>query len=162
MNSREVKRYYESKEMDKLYKKFEKSFGIVDDWANKMTDGDLLDENNLHFAMQQLVGVYAKLNSIGGALEALTIEYENDYFLKEEKTFEKIRIQDKDHCKAVGRKESSDLRAYASDFTRYCFSANSMIVTCQSRLKRLSVESSIKGVDFKGDKSNVTTKKWNE
>ena len=113
--------------------------------------------------MQQLSGVYAKFNSIAGAFDSLTVEYENNYYLQEEKTFEKIRIQDRDHCKAHARAKVSDLRNYASDFSRYCFSANTMIVTCQSRLKRLSVESGIKGVDFKGDKSNVPQdKKWDE
>lgn len=162
MVSAEVKRMYEAKGIPKLYKMYEKSFNLVDEWADKTINGDLLDEINLHFAMQQLSGIYAKLNSVAGAFEALTIEYENDYILKEEKTFNKIRIQDKDHCKAFARNKVSDLRRYTADFSRYCISAQTMIVTCQSRLKRMSVEGAVKGIKFIGDTSNIPKDEtWN-
>jgi len=165
MVSKEVTDFYKSNKIDKLYKTFEKSFNLVDSWAETMINGDLMDENDIHFAMQQLSGVYAKLNPVAGCLDSLVIEYENNYILQEEKGFEKIRIQDKDHCKAVGRSQVSDLRSYASDFSRYCYSANTMIVTCQSRLKRLVVSKGNQGIGFSGETikaEQAQTKKWDE
>jgi len=168
MVSKEVKEYYTSGKMDKLYKRFEKVFNLVDDWSEKMTNGDLMDENELTFSMQQLVGCYGKFISIAGAFDSLVIEYQNNYQMQEEKTFEKIRTQDQDHCKAFSRNKVSDLRSYASDFSSYCNSANAMIITCQSRLKRLVVDKGQKGVGFSGEVVNAeqaqsgTSKKWDE
>jgi len=164
MTSKEIKEYYTSNNIDKLYKKFEKSFNLVDSWSETMTNGDLMDENDIHFAMQQLTGSYGKLYSIASCFESLVIEYENNHMLEEEKTFDKIRIQDKDHCKAFGRNKVSDLRNYASDFSSYCNSANSMIITCQSRLKRLVVGKGNQGVGFSGEsikaEESTKVKKW--
>ena len=152
MNSKYVKNIYESKEIDKLYKEYQKYFNLIDTWADKFVDGDLLSEYDLKYAQQQLNGCQTKLNPIAGALEALLIEYENNYMLKEEKTFDKIRIQDKDHCKAFGRSEASDLRRYASDFTRYVYSAQGAVITVQSLLKRMTVEKGNKNLDYTGEK----------
>ena len=44
MTSKEIKRLYENKEIDKLYKECEKYFNKIDEWANKFIDGDLLTE----------------------------------------------------------------------------------------------------------------------
>ncbi|RLF56990.1 MAG: hypothetical protein DRN27_08650 [Thermoplasmata archaeon] len=168
MTSKEVKAYYTSGTIDKLYKRFEKAFNLVDDWSEKMTNGDLMDENELNYAMQTLVGVYGKFISIAGAFDSLVIEYQYDYQMQEEKTFEKIRTQDQDHCKAFSRNKVSDLRSYASDFSSYCNSANAMIITCQSRLKRLVVDKGQKGVGFSGEVANAVEaekqqkKRWNE
>lgn len=151
MTSKEVKKMYENKEIEKLYKECTKYFNLIDSWADKFIGGDLLSEYDLKYAQQQLNACQTKLNPIAGALEALLIEYENNYMLKEEKTFDKIRIQDKDHCKAFGRFEASDLRRYASDFTRYVYSAQSAVITVQSLLKRQSIEKGNKGIDFTGE-----------
>ena len=71
--------------------------------------------------------------------------------------------KDQNSCKEIARSFVSDLRNYTSDFERYCYSAQTLITTSQSRLKRLSVESGIKKIDFKGDKSNrPNEKKWDE
>ena len=151
MNSKYVKNMYENKEIDKLYKEYQKYFSLIDSWANKFIDGDLLSEYDLKYAQQQLNGCQTKLNPIAGALEALLVEYENNYMLQEEKTFEKIRTQDKDHCKAFGRSKASDLRRYASDFTRYVYSAQNAVITVQSLLKRQTIEKANKEVDYTGE-----------
>lgn len=164
MTSKEVKKYYEDGKITELYKIGQKYFNIIDGWADKFIDGDILNEYDLKKAQQELNGCQTKLNPIAGALEALVIEYENDYNLKEEKTFEKIRIQDKDHCKAFGRFKSSDLRRYASDFTRYTWSASGAVITVQSLLKRLTVLKGGKNIDYTGetpqDKTDVSSAGW--
>jgi hypothetical protein len=62
-----------------------------------------------------------------------------------------MRIQDQNSCKAKARSKVSDLRRYASDFTRYSYSAQNTVTVAQSRLKRLTVEKGNKGVDFCGE-----------
>ena len=168
MTSKEIKLFYTSGKIDQLYKNTKPIFDKIDNWAEKMCNGDLMDENDINYAMQQLVGSYAKLNSIASALEALVIEYENNYIIIEDNKFDKLNVPNQTHAKAIARKETSDLRNYASDFSSYCASANSMIVTCQSRLKRLTVEKTSKGIAFTGEVVNAVEaeernqKKWNE
>jgi len=159
MTSKEIKRIYENDEIDKLYKDYEKYFNKIDEWADKFINGDLLTEYELKQAQQILNGCQTKLNVIAGAFEALLVEYENNYFLKEESTFKNVRMQDKDHCKAYARKEVSDLRRYASDFSRYVNSAQNAVVTVQSLLKRQTIEKSNKEIDTTGDTSNVKEQK---
>lgn len=155
MVSAEVKKYYEDGKISDIYKICKKYFDLIDSWADKMIDGDLLNEYDLKFAQQQLNGCQTKLNPIAGALEAMVVEYENNYRLKEEESFEKMRTQDESHCRAVGRLKVSDLRRYASDFTRYSQNAQNSVVSVQSLLKRLTVEKGNKGIDFTGDTANV-------
>ncbi|MHA1789192.1 MAG: hypothetical protein ACTSXT_08190 [Candidatus Helarchaeota archaeon] len=155
MTSAEVKKYYDNDEMKKLYKICEKYFNRIDEWADKMIDGDLMSEYDLKYAQQQLNGCQTKLNPVAGALEALLIEYENNFIVEEESKFEKLRIQDQNSCKAVARKKVSELRRYASDFTRYVYSAQSAVTTAQSLLKRMTIEKGNKNLDFTGDKSNT-------
>lgn len=151
MTSKDVKKLYDEGKIDQLYKDYMKYFNIIDKWAETMINGNLLDEFELSQCMEQCNGCQTKVNIVAGALEALVVEYENDYFLTEEKTFTNVRVQDKDHCKAHARKEVGDLKRYASDFTRYSFSAQNTVTVAQSRLKRLSVEKGNKGVDATGD-----------
>jgi len=167
MTSAEVKKMYDDGKIEQLFKDYKKYFDLIDSWAMKMIDGDLMSEYDLKYAMQQINGCQTKLNTIAGALESMIIEYENDYYLQEEKKFKNLRIQDKDHCKAVARKKVSDIRRYASDFSRYVNSAQNAVVTAQSLLKRQTIEKSNKGIDFTGDTSNIqdstdATKKWYE
>ena len=160
MLSAQVKKFYQEDKVDELYKFANKYFERIDEWADKFVDGDLLDEYELKYAQQQLNASQTKLNPIAGALEALVVEYENNFFIKEEKTFDKVRIQDKDHCKAKARLDVSDLRRYASDFTRYVNSAQNAVITVQSLLKRQTIEKSNKGLDTTGDTANAQNKKW--
>jgi hypothetical protein len=44
----------------------------------------------------------------------------------------------------------------------YSEGAEKAIITCQARLKRQSVESSAKSIDFKGDTSQPAVKKYQE
>ena len=155
MLSREVKKLYEEDKIEDLYKFANKYFERIDEWADKFVDGDLLDENELKYSQQVLNGCQTKLNPVAGALEAMVVEYENNFFIKEEKTFEKIRVQDKDHCKAKARLDVSDLRRYASDFTRYVNSAQNAVITVQSLLKRQTIEKGNKGIDSTGDTANA-------
>ena len=155
MTSHEVKKIYEEKKISELYKNCKKYFDLIDKWADKFIDGDLLTEYDLKYAQQQLNGCQTKLNPIAGALEAMVVEYENSYILKEEEKFANVRVQDKDHCKAFARKNVSDLRRYASDFTRYVNSAQNSVVTVQSLLKRMTIEKGNKNIDTTGDTSNV-------
>jgi len=164
MTSKEIKKLYDDGKIDELYKKNLKYFELIDTWADKLIGGDLLDEYELSQCMEQLNGCQTKLNPIAGCLEAMLIEYENTYQIKEESACEKDRIQDQNSCKAKARISASDLRRYASDFTRYTYSCQNTVTVAQSRLKRLSVEKGNKGVDFTGEvkqeQKEETTNGW--
>ena len=158
MTSKEVKQMFDNDKIQSLYKECLKYFGLIDSWAEKFVSGDLLSEYDLKYAQQQLNGCQTKLNPIAGALECLVIEYENNYILEEEKKFTSVRVQDYNHCKAYARAKSSELRRYASDFTRYVYSAQNAVVTVQSLLKRQTVEKANKGLDNTGDTNNSENK----
>jgi hypothetical protein len=151
MTSKDVKELYDNGKIEELYKKFIKYFNLIDEWAEKMTSGNILNEYELSLSMEQCNGSQTKLNPISGALEAMLIEYENNYIVEEESKFENLRVQDQNSCKAKARSKVSDLRRYASDFTRYCYSAQQIVTVAQSRLKRLTVEKGNKGVDYTGE-----------
>lgn len=154
MNSKEVLRYYKDIGIDKLYKKYEKYFNLVDKWADRMVEGDILDEFELCQCMEQLNACQTKLNTVAGALESLLVEYENNYIVEEESKFENLRMQDQNSCKAKARSRASDLRRYASDFTRYSYSCQNTVTVAQSRLKRLTIEKGNKGIDRTGETPN--------
>jgi len=158
MLSGDVKKLYEEEKVDELYKKHMKYFNLIDYWADKFVDGDLLTEYDLKYAQQVLNGCQTKLNPVAGCLEAMVIQYENNYILEEEKNFETLRVQDHNHCKAYARAKTSELRRYASDFTRYVYSAQNAVVTVQSLLKRQTVEKANKGLDYTGDTNNSEKK----
>lgn len=151
MLSKEVKKLYDEDKIEQLYKTHEKYFALIDSWADKMIEGGILTEYELSQCMEQINGCQTKMNSVAGALEALLIEYENNNIVKEESKFEKLRVQDQNSCKAKAREAVSDLRRYASDFTRYCYSAQATVTVAQSRLKRSTVEKGNKGVDYCGE-----------
>ena len=151
MISKEIKQLYDDGKIDEIYKRNLKYFELIDSWADKLIGGDILNECELCQAMEQLNGCQTKLNPIAGCLEAMLIEYENCYIVKEEEGIEKLRMQDQNSCKAKARLKASDLRRYASDFTRYTYSCQNTVTVAQSRLKRLSVEKGNKGVDYTGE-----------
>lgn len=151
MTSHEVKNYFDTNKMHELYKITKKYFDRIDEWAEKLVDGDLLNEYELKFGQQQMNGCQTKLNPIAGALEAMLIEYENNFIVVEEDKIEKLRIQDQNHCKAVARSKVSDLRRFASDFTRYCNSAQNTVTSFQSLLKRTTIEKANKEIDYTGE-----------
>lgn len=153
MISKDIKELYDNGKIDELYKKNLKYFELIDRWADRLVGGDILNEYELSQVMEQLNGCQTKLNTIAGCLESMLIEYENNYIVEEESKIEdgKMRIQDQNSCKAKARSKVSDLRRYASDFTRYSYSAQNTVTVAQSRLKRLTVEKGNKGVDYTGE-----------
>jgi len=155
MTSREVKELLSSeKGVAELYKKALPYMEKIDKFGELYTNSDILNEYELSHSMESLAGCYSFLNPIAGALEALLIENESNFHITEESKFtENLRVQDQNSAKIKARALVSDIRRFCSDFDRYCSSADKLIVVAQSRLKRLTVESSAKGVDFKGDKT---------
>ena len=153
MTSKEIKQLYDDGKIDEVYKKNLKYFELIDQWADKLIGGDILNEMELCQCMEQCNGCQTKLNPIAGCLEAMLIEYENRYIVEEEGKLDavKMRVQDQNSCKAKARYKVSDLRRYASDFTRYSYSAQNTVTVAQSRLKRLTVEKSNKNLDYTGE-----------
>lgn len=154
MLSNQIKKYYDEGRIDELYKECKKYFDLIDYWADKMIDGDLLNEYELSKAMEQCNGCQTKLNPIAGCLESMVVEYESRYEIQNEEKFKKegkfTKVQ-QDSSRYMAREQVSDLRRYATDFTRYSYSAQNTVVVSQSRLKRLSVEKANKGVDYTGE-----------
>src|SRR6185295_15062414 len=151
MRSKEIKELYDAGKIEEIYKSHLKYFQIIDDWAEKMTAGNILNEYELSLCMEQCNGCQSKLNPIAGCLEAMAEEYSYNYQIKEEAAFPTLRVQDQNSCKAKARSKAGDLARFASDFTRYSYSAQQTVVVAQSRLKRLTVEKSNKAVDFTGE-----------
>jgi len=151
MTSKEIKKLYDDGKIEEIYKKSIKFFELIDNWSERLIGGDLLNEYELKQCIQQLNGCQIKLNPIAGCLDSMLIEYENRYQIKEEESFEKVRIQDQNTAKAKARLKASDLRRYSADFSRYVFSAQFTVTSAQSLLKRTTVEKGNKGVDFTGE-----------
>jgi len=153
MTSRDINKLI--KEGDKgvaeLYKLHIKYFDVIDMWAERLTNGDLLDEYEIAQCMERLTGCLMKLGTVAGALEAIKEEMEHGCRVKEFAKFEKVRTQDSDIVKATARDYISKIRKWASDFRSYFYSAQSGVVTAQSRLKRLTVEKGAKRVDRTGE-----------
>lgn len=151
MVSKEVVHYIEVEGIEKLYKKMEKCFLLVDEMSDRLIQGDLLNELELAQFMDRATGIYAKLQPIVGALEAYK---ENSEFNAEVKGYgelEKVRTQDNSIVKSKARASVNELRTYYSDFNNYAISAEKIIVMCQSRLKRLVVEGGARGVYRTGE-----------
>jgi len=162
MTSRDVNKLINEGEkgVEELYKKHMKYFDLVDKHADILTNGDLLDENEIATCMEQLTGCLMKLGTIAGALEALLAEKEHG---EEVKGFSaitsveggKVKAQDTSIVKARARDSVSKIRKWANDFRSYFYSAQSGVITAQSRLKRLTVQKSAKGIDRTGEETLV-------
>jgi len=153
MTSRDINKLINEgdKGVAELYKLHIKYFELIDTWADRLTDGDLLDEYELSQCMERLTGCLMKLGTVAGALEALKEEREHNTEVREYGKLEKVKAQDTSIVKAIARDEVSKIRKWASDFRNYFYSAQSAVVTSQSRLKRLTVEKSAKKVDYTGE-----------
>ncbi len=153
MLSRDVNKLLKEgdKGVEKLYKQHIKYFDLIDLWADRLTDGDLLNEYELSQCMERLTGCLMRLGSTAGALEALMAEKEHGEEVKGYGSIEKVKAQDVSIVKANARNEVSKIRKWSSDFRNYFYSAQSSVVTAQSRLKRLTVEKGAKGVDRTGE-----------
>jgi len=134
-----------------------KYFNLIDEWAERFTDGDLLDEYQISQAMDRLTGALMKIGPVAGALEALQEEKLQNQLVKEYETFEKMRVQDSDIAKANARSSISRLRKMSTDFRNYFYASQSGVITAQSRLKRLTVEKGAKKVDYTGEQPVTET-----
>lgn len=174
MVSKDILDYLKKNEIEKLYKKMENCFLLIDNWAERLTGGDLLNELELAQCMDQSTGVFAKLAVICGALEAIKEETEYNTEIKEYNNITsveggKVKTSDNPIVKAKARASVNDLRRYFSDFNSYLVSAEKMILTAQSRLKRLTVEGGAKGIYRTGEspiegtgKSSDSDLSWKE
>jgi len=152
MTTRDVNRLITEGEagVARLYSLHMKYFKMVDDHADTMCDGDLLQEHEIAQIMEQLTGCLMKLGTVAGALEALMAEKEHG---EEVAGFGaiiaengKVKTQDSAIVKASARDSISKIRKWATDFRNYFYSAQSGVITAQSRLKRLTVQKSAEGV----------------
>ncbi len=158
MTTRDVNKLISEGEkgVEELYKVHMKYFDLVDKHADILTNGDLLDENEIATCMEQLTGCLMKLGTVAGALEALLAEKEHG---EEVKGFSaitsieggKVKAQDTSIVKATARDSVSKIRKWANDFRSYFYSAQSGVITAQSRLKRLTVQKSAGGIDRTGE-----------
>lgn len=163
MTSKQVKEYLESNRVHELYKKYQSSFELIDAMSENLVQGDLLNEFELSQNIDRATGVFSKLQPIVNALESYMHRIEYNTLITEIDKLEKVRMQDKDIAKYVGRNSVCDIKDWHGDFKAYLDGAQQIIVSAQSRIKRLTVESSAKEIDFKGDKSNVPStreKSW--
>jgi len=149
MTSKEVIKYIEKDGVDKLYKKFEKYFEEVDKLSEIFATGDLLDEYQLSHALDRLTGIYMKFNIIANAIDSYKTNKELAFIEQAFAEAEKKPIVAQ--IEKSARASTKELRTYRGDFLNYANSAEKGIGTCQSRLKRLSVEKGARGIDFTGE-----------
>lgn len=152
MTSKDVVNYLKVEGMDKLYKKFEKYFVEVDTWSERFATGDLLNEYELSQALDRLTGIYMRFHIIAEAIDSYKTNQELNFkvtaYKEAEESGKKATVS---QIEELARASTKELRTYRGDFLNYSESAEKGIITCQARLKRQSVESSAKGIDFKGD-----------
>lgn len=152
MTSKEVYNYLKVEGIEKLYKRFDKYFIEVDKWSERFATGDLLNELELSQALDRLTGIYQRFHIISEAIDAIKTNEELDFKVKAYKEAEdsgkKATVS---QIEELARQSTKELRTYRTDFQSYADAAEKGIITSQARLKRLSVESAAKGVDFKGD-----------
>jgi len=154
MVSKDVINYLEKEGIHKLYKKFEHYFQKVDKWSEEFARGSLLNEYELSAALDELTGIFMRFHIIAEAIDSYKTNQELDFKVK---AFNQANGENKkptiSQIEEEARQSTKDLRTYRGDFLNYSESAEKGILTCQARIKRLSVESAAKRIDFKGDKS---------
>jgi len=151
MVSNEIIDFIKENKVAQLYKKFEKSFNIIDGWADTFIDGDLLDENQLAFCLDQSTGIYSKLSPVVNALESYMARLEYNKEAEGYKSAEKLNAPAVSLAKAEARAFISDVRDYVGDFRGYFEGAKQNICSAQSRLKRLVVEKGAKKAGYTGE-----------
>lgn len=151
MLSKEVLQYLEQNKVDQLYKKFENCFSEIDRLSEIFLIGDLLNELELASALDKSTGIYAKLCPVVNALDSYMERILNNEESKYYQSQAKVRTQDTSIAKSTARAKVSDVRDYISDFKSYLLAAQQNIVSAQSRLKRLVIESHAKGVAGHGE-----------
>ena len=151
MVSKEIFVLLESNKIEKLYKKFVSSFKWMDEWSDKLIEGDILDENNLAFMIDRATGIFAKLCPVVNALESYQERKLHNTESREYSGLDKVRPQDTSVAKSKARNAVSDIRDWVGDFKGYLVASQQMIVSAQSRIKRLVVEKGAKGVGYTGE-----------
>jgi hypothetical protein len=154
MTSKDVINYLNVEGMDKLYKKFEKYFLEVDTWADRFATGDLLNEYELSQALDRMTGIFIRFHIIAEAIDSYKTNQELSYKVK---AFKEAEAKDKkptiSQIEEEARASTKELRTYRSDFLSYSEGCEKAIITCQARIKRLTIESGAKGINFTGDMS---------
>jgi hypothetical protein len=162
MTSREVYQFLETQSVKALYDKYINVFNMIDKWEEIFIRGDLLNEYELSLVVDQATGCYGKLSHAVNALESYFERKINNTESKHYKSLEAVRSQDTSVAKSFARDSVSDIRDYVGDFKSYLDTAQQMIVSAQSRMKRLSVEKGGRGVDFTGETSQPAVQKHQE
>jgi len=151
MVSNEVIQFIIDKKVAQLYKKFEKSFNIIDEWADTFIDGNLLCEQELAYCLDQSTGIYSKLSPVVNALESYMARLEYNKEAEGYKSTEKLNAPAVSLAKAEARAFVSDVRTYLGDFRGYFEGAKQNICSAQSRLKRLVVEKGAMKAGYTGE-----------
>ena len=150
MTSKEIKELLKTeKGIVQLYSMHKKYFDLVDTWNTRFAEGDLLDEYQLADAMEKLTGCYGKFIIIGNAVDAYKTNQELDYQANAFRDAEKK--PNVSQIKEEARASTKELREVRGDFLNYAEASQKGIGTCQSRLKRLTVEKGAKKVDYTGE-----------
>jgi hypothetical protein len=153
MTSKEVYQFLESNSVKNLYDKYTNVFNMIDKWEEIFIRGDLLNEYELSLVVDQATGCFGKLSHVLNGLESYFERKLNNTESKHYKSLEAVRAQDTSVAKSFARDSVSDVRDYVGDFKSYLDTAAQMIVSAQSRMKRLSVEKGGRGVDYTGETS---------
>ena len=151
MVSNEIIQFIKDDKVAQLYKKFEKSFNIIDTWADTFIDGNLLCEQELAYCLDQSTGIYSKLSPVVNALESYIARLEYNKEADGYKSAEKLNAPAVSLAKAEARAFVSDVRDYLGDFKGYYDGAKQNICSAQSRLKRLVVEKGAKKAGYTGE-----------
>jgi len=151
MTSQEVSNILETKGVAELYKIFAKAFKIIDDWDTKLISGDLLDENELSYAHDQMQGCYGKLYPVAGSISSYIEAKKANTKIIEHDKLEKYRPQDSTILNARAEASIKDISGCYSNFERYAETAKQKSIGCQARLKRLSIYKDLKHIDRSGE-----------
>ena len=149
MTSKEVKKLLESDAgKTKLYFDHKKYFDLVDSLNTKFAEGGLFNEYELSDTMEKLTGCYGKFVIIGNAVDAYKTNRELDYIAKA--FADATGKPNVSQIKELARSSVQQLREIRGDFLNYSEASQKGIGTCQSRLKRLTVEKGAKKIDYTG------------
>lgn len=159
MTSKDVLNYIEKEGIEKLYKKMEKYFTMIDEISDKLIEGDLLGEYDLAYFHDRLQGIYAKFYPIAQVLESYRDSKRADSKIQEHDKLEKYRTQDSTILNAKADANVKEIDKYYRDFNSYAQTCSQLAIGCQARMKRLSVDKGLKNVDFTGDTSKIPQEK---
>lgn len=155
MTSKEVFEYANNNQLDKLFKKFEQYFYIVDVIEDEFIEGDLLDEYELAKNHDKLQGIYGKLYPVAQALESYRESKRADIKLIEKNKLDKYRAQDATILNAYADLGIKEIDAQYRNFNSYAQVCTQLSIGCQARMKRLTIQKGLKGIDYTGEVPNI-------